>query len=105
MRRLPLLFFLGLTGTVQAQDLRTVIASISMPLAYTRACEAQFGTLRPGIVEMLREEALKLGHDPNSLGFQQALANETEVTATALSGQNKELWCTMLKDRLDSFPR
>ncbi|PZR85366.1 MAG: hypothetical protein DI537_30935 [Stutzerimonas stutzeri] len=105
MRSLPLLFFVGLTGTVQAQELSTVIASMSMPLAYMRACEAQYGKLRPGIVEMLREEAVKLGHDPNSLGFQQALANETEVSAIALSGQNQELWCTMLKDRLDSFPR
>lgn len=105
MRSLLLLFCLPLTGTVQAQDLSTVIASMSTPLAYMRVCETQFGRLRPGILEMLREEAAKLGHDPNSPGFQQALANETDVAATALSGQNKELFCTMLKDRLDRFPR
>jgi hypothetical protein len=105
MRSLSLLFYLGLIGTVQGQDLSTVIASMSMPLAYVRVCQAQFGALRPGILEMLRVEAAKLGHDPNSPAFQQALAKETEVTATTLIGQNKELWCTMLKDRLDSFPR
>jgi hypothetical protein len=46
----------GGVSSAHSQDLSTVIAAMSTPLAYIRTCEAQFGGLRPGILDVLRDE-------------------------------------------------